>query len=123
MSDHESRGPLASVTVVEFGTEAAARSEFGYVDNGPDLVTSGWRRVVVGAAYPYIAAAQSMPFSGIGHGGQEYFTHQARAFLDQIAGRDRLPAQASFADGLRNLRVEEAIVQAAVTGSAVEVGP
>jgi predicted dehydrogenase len=75
------------------------------------------------AAHPYIAAAQSMPFSGIGHGGQEYFTYQARAFLDQIAGLDRLPAQASFADGLRNLRVEEAIVQAAVTGSAVKVGP
>jgi predicted dehydrogenase len=86
-------------------------------------VTNGWRRVVVGAAHPYIAAAQSMPFSGVGHGGQEYFTYQARAFLDQIAGLDRLPAQASFADGLRNLTVQEAIVQAAVTGSAVEVGP
>jgi len=112
-----------------FGTKAAARfdlsrnAEFGYVDNGPDPVTNGWRRVVVGPAHPYIAAAQSMPFSGIGHGGQEYFTYQARAFLDQIAGLDRLPAQASFADGLRNLRVQEAIVQAAVTGSAVEVGP
>ena len=31
--------------------------------------------------------------------------------------------QASFADGLRNPTVQEAIVQAAVTGSAVEVGP
>jgi predicted dehydrogenase len=112
-----------------FGTEAAARfdlsrnAEFGYVDNGPDPVTNGWRRVVVGAAHPYVAAAQSMPFSGIGHGGQEYFTYQARAFLDQIAGLDRLPAQASFADGLRNLRVQEAIVRAAATGSAVQVGP
>jgi len=36
---------------------------------------------------------------------------------------DRLPAEASFADGLRNPRIQEAIAQAAVTGSAVDVGP
>ena len=46
--------------------------------------------------HPYVAAAQSMPFSGIGHGGQEYFTYQARSFLDQIAGLDRLPAPGEF---------------------------
>jgi predicted dehydrogenase len=111
-----------------FGTKAAARfdlsrnAEFGFVDNTPDPVTNGWRRVVVGAAHPYIGAAQSMPFSGIGHGGQEYFTYQARSFLDQIAGLVRLPAQASFADGLRNLQVQDAIVQAATTGRTVRVG-
>src|ERR1700712_1730844 len=111
-----------------FGSKAAARfdlsrnAEFGFVDNTPDPVTNGWRRVIVGAAHPYVAAAQSMPFSGIGHGGQEYFTYQARSFLDQIAGLDRLPAQASFADGLRNLQVEEAIVEAALTGRTVQVG-
>ena len=32
-------------------------------------------------------AAQSMPFSGIGHRGQEVLTYQARAFLDEIGGR------------------------------------
>ncbi len=31
--------------------------------------------------------------------GQEFFTYQARAFLDEIAGLDRLPRQATFADG------------------------
>lgn len=62
-----------------------------------------------------------MPFPGIGHGGQEFFTYQARAFLDEIAGLDRLPRPASFADGLRNLLVEEAIVTAARTGTAAEV--
>jgi predicted dehydrogenase len=100
-----------------FGTNAAAsfdlsvNAEFGYVDNAPDRVTNGWRRVIVGPDHPYIAAAQSMPFSGIGHGGQEFFTYQARSFLDEIAGLDRLPRQATFADGLRNMRVEEAIVK------------
>ena len=109
-----------------FGTKAAARfdlsspAEFGFVDNGPDPLTNGWRRVIVGGQHPYIAAAQSMPFAGVGHGGQEFFTYQARAFLDQIAGLDRLPAQASFADGLRNLQVEEAIVRSALTGQTVK---
>ena len=110
-----------------FGTRAAARfdlsrnAEFGFIDNTPDPTTNGWRRVIVGAAHPYVAAAQAMPFSGIGHGGQEYFTYQARSFLDQIAGLDRLPRQASFADGLRNLQVEDAIVEAASTGRAVNL--
>jgi predicted dehydrogenase len=110
-----------------FGTKAAAlfdlsaNAEFGYVDNAPDPVTNGWRRVIVGPDHPYVAAAQSMPFSGIGHGGQEFFTYQARAFLDEIAGLDRLPRQATFADGLRNMRVEEAIVKCAATGAAVTV--
>jgi predicted dehydrogenase len=51
-----------------FGTKAAAgfdlsaNAEFGYVDNTPDPVTNGWRRVIVGPDHPYIAAAQSMPF-------------------------------------------------------------
>src|SRR5512133_3252286 len=51
-----------------FGTKAAAsfdlsaNAEFGYVDNAPDRVTNGWRRVIVGPDHPYIAAAQSMPF-------------------------------------------------------------
>ena len=77
--------------------------------------------MIVGPDHPYVAAAQSMPFSGIGHGGQEFFTYQARAFLDEIAGLDRLPRQATFADGLRNMRVEEAIVKSAAAGAAVLV--
>jgi predicted dehydrogenase len=77
--------------------------------------------VIIGPDHPYLAAAQSMPFRGIGHGGQEFFTYQARAFLDEIAGLARLPRQATFADGLRNMRVEEAIVKSAGTGAAVTV--
>jgi predicted dehydrogenase len=36
-------------------------------------------------------------------------------------GLDRLPGQATFADGLRNMRLEEAIVKSAATGAAVTV--
>lgn len=57
----------------------------------------------------------------VGHGGQEFFTYQARAFLDAVAGLDRLPPPATFADGLRTLRVEEAVVTAASSGVAVAV--
>jgi predicted dehydrogenase len=42
-------------------------------------------------------------------------------FLDEIAGLDRLPRQATFADGLRNMRVEKAVVKSAATGAAVTV--
>ncbi|HET7475088.1 MAG TPA: Gfo/Idh/MocA family oxidoreductase [Dermatophilaceae bacterium] len=111
-----------------FGTAGAAswdlmtNAEFGFVDNAPEATTNGWRRVFVGPAHPYVAPALSMPFTGVGHGGQEFFTFQARSFLDQIAGLDRLPRQASFADGLRNLQVEEAIVEAAATGCTVKLG-
>jgi predicted dehydrogenase len=77
--------------------------------------------VIVGPAHPYVAVAQSMPFAGIGHGGQEFFAHQARAFLDEIAGLSRLPRPATFAEGLRNLRVEQAVVKSATSGASVEV--
>jgi predicted dehydrogenase len=111
------------------GTRAAAsfdlsrNSEFGFVDAAPDPATNGWRRVIIGPEHPYITAAQSMPFPGVGHGGQEFFTYQARAFLDEIAGLDRLPRQATFADGLRNLQVQRAVIEASATGSAVKVVP
>ena len=112
-----------------FGTEAAARmdlsrnSEFGFHDDGPSPVTNGWRRVVVGPEHPYIGPAQAMPFPGLGHGMQEYFTYQARAFLDAVAGLERLPAPATFADGLRSLVVEQAIVASAREGRSVPVAP
>ena len=110
-----------------FGTRAAARfdlsrnSEFGFVDSAPGAATNGWRRVLIGPEHPYVAAAQSMPFAGVGHGGQEFFTLQARAFLDEISGLHRLPRQATFADGLRNMEVQQAIIEAAATGSAAVV--
>ena len=111
-----------------FGDRGAASfdwhrpAEFGFVDLGPAPATNGWRQVMVGPEHPYIAAAQSMPFAGVGVGGQDNFTYQARAFLDEIAGLSRLPRCATFADGLHNLAVEEAVVTAARTGAATKVG-
>jgi len=110
-----------------FGSRGAASfdlsraSEFGFFDTVPDPTTNGWRQVLVGPNHPYVNAGQSMPFAGVGHGGQDFFTYQARAFLDAIAGLDRLAPPATFADGLRTLQVEKAVVAAAISGTAVTV--
>lgn len=110
-----------------FGSRGAASfdlsraSEFGFFDSIPDPTTNGWRHVLVGPNHPYVGVGQSMPFAGVGHGGQDFFTYQALAFLDAIAGLDRLPAPATFAHGLRTLRVEEAVTAAASSSVAVAV--
>jgi predicted dehydrogenase len=109
------------------GSRAAAHfdlsrnAEFGFIDTIPDPAVNGWRRVITGPEHPYIAAAQAMPFPGVGHGGQEFFTYQARAFLDEIAGLDRLPRQATFGEGLHNLQIQHAVIEAAATGSTAGV--
>ena len=63
-----------------------------------------------------------MDFPSVGHGQNDLFVFQARAFLDQIAGRSELPPCPALADGLHNMRVLEAIVAAARDdGKAVRV--
>jgi predicted dehydrogenase len=60
-----------------------------------------------------------MDFPTVGHGQNDFFVFQARAFLDQIAraegrigGADGLPPCPDMAHGLHNLRVLEAVVAA-----------
>jgi predicted dehydrogenase len=53
-----------------------------------------------------------MDFPTVGHGQNDFFVYQARAFLDQIAGVGSLPPCPDMAHGLHNLRVLEAIVSA-----------
>ena len=73
----------------------------------------GFRRVVVGVDHPYIAGGLAMDATGIGTGHNDSFVYQARAFLDEVAGRDELPRNASFADGKHALLLEEAVVRTA----------
>ena len=73
----------------------------------------GFRRVVVGVDHPYIAGGLAMDATGIGTGHNDSFVFQARAFLDEVAGRDELPRNASFADGKHALLLEEAVVRTA----------
>ncbi|MBM2622364.1 Gfo/Idh/MocA family oxidoreductase [Actinoplanes sp. LDG1-06] len=81
----------------------------------------GFRRVIVGVDHPYVSGGLAMDATGIGTGHNDSFVYQARAFLDEVAGRDELPRNASFADGLHNLLVEEAAVRATESNTPTPV--
>ena len=87
--------------------------EFAIATGGLPGSSNGFRRVIVGVEHPYVSGGLAMDATGIGTGHNDSFVYQARAFLDEVAGRDELPRNASFADGLHALLVEEAVVRAA----------
>ena len=87
--------------------------EFAVATGGLPGPSNGFRRVIVGVDHPYIAGGLAMDATGIGTGHNDSFVYQARAFLDEIAGLDELPRNATFADGLHHLLVEEAVVRTA----------
>jgi predicted dehydrogenase len=95
--------------------------EFAIATGGLPGDSNGFRRVVVGIDHPYVAGGLAMDATGIGFGHNDSFVYQTRAFLDEIAGLDELPRNASFADGLHNLQVEEAVVRAAQEGTVTPV--
>jgi predicted dehydrogenase len=88
-------------------------SEFTIADGTPAREVNGFRQVLVGPAHPYIARGLPMDFPSVGHGQNDFFTYQARAFLEEIAGLDGLPRCPRLAEGLHNLRVLDAIVRSA----------
>lgn len=98
--------------------DLARMSEFTIADRAVAGAVNGYRQVLVGPAHPYIAGGLPMDFPGVGHGQNEFFTFQARAFLDEIAGLDRLPRCPSLAEGLHNLRVLDAVVADGAAGGA-----
>jgi predicted dehydrogenase len=59
-----------------------------------------------------------MDFPGVGYGQNDLFVFQARAFLEQVAGLDRLPRVPSFEHGLHNLQLLAAITESAAGGGA-----
>ncbi len=92
--------------------------EFGYMDKTVAGPTAGYRQVIVGPAHPYLTGGLAMDFPGVGYGQNDLFVFQARAFLEQVAGLDRLPRVPSFEHGLRNLRLLQAITESALNGGA-----
>ncbi len=97
-------------------------AEFTIADRKAAGPTNGFRQVLIGPAHPYIAKGLPMDFPSVGHGQNDFFTFQAHAFLDEIAGLDHLPRCPSLADGLHNLRVLDTVVAAAhADGSVVQV--
>ena len=99
----------------ERGTASFAMNrpaEFSIVDDSAPPESTGVRTVFVGPWHPYIAQGLPMDFPTVGHGQNEFFVYQARAFLDQIGGVESLPRCPDMAHGLHNLRVLEAVVSA-----------
>jgi predicted dehydrogenase len=90
-------------------------SEFTIADGSPPGEVNGYRQVLIGPAHPYMARGLPMDFPSVGHGQNDFFTFQARAFLEEIAGLDGLPRCPRLAEGLHNLRVLDAIVKSART--------
>jgi predicted dehydrogenase len=98
--------------------DLARAGEFGFADPGPAGPTQGYRQVLVGPAHPYLTGGLPMDFPGVGYGQNDLFSFQARAFLEQVAGLERLPRMASFEEGLRNIRLLDAVVASAKAGGA-----
>jgi predicted dehydrogenase len=98
--------------------DLARAGEFGFVDDTPAGPTQGYRQVLVGPAHPYLTGGLPMDFPGVGYGQNDLFGFQARAFLEQVAGLERLPRLASFAEGLHNIRLLDAVVASAKAGGA-----
>jgi predicted dehydrogenase len=89
-------------------------AEFRITDGGPAAPVNGARTVFIGPWHPYVARGLPMDFPTVGHGQNDFFVFQARAFLDQIAGRSAggLAPCPDLAHGLHNLRVLEAVTAA-----------
>ncbi|WP_250037357.1 Gfo/Idh/MocA family protein [Paractinoplanes maris] len=92
-------------------------AEFSIIDGGPEVPVNGARTVFIGPWHPYVARGLPMDFPTVGHGQNDFFVYQARAFLDQIAGVKGLPPCPDLAHGLHNLHVLEAVV--AATGKPI----
>ena len=105
-----------------FAAEGAAAfdlnrpGEFTFADHGPDTKTNGVRSVLIGPQHPGIDKGIPMDFPSVGHGQNDLFAWQARAFLDQVAGLDKLPPVPSLAHGLHNLEILAAVTQSALNG-------
>jgi predicted dehydrogenase len=96
--------------------------EFGFIDATPVAGhrPQGYRQVLVGPQHPYVGGGLAMDFDGVGHGQNDLFVWQARAWLDQVCGLAGLPAPASFEGALHNLKLLAAVVESA-RGGGVEV--
>ena len=110
---------FADAGAATYDLERAA--QFTVADGSAPHGTSGYRTVLAGPDHPYLAGGLPMDFPGVGFGQNDLFTWQARAFLEQVAGvpaGSGLPRTATFAEGLRNLRLLAAVVESARNGGA-----
>ncbi|MFJ2620357.1 Gfo/Idh/MocA family protein [Glutamicibacter sp. NPDC087344] len=76
--------------------------------------TSGYRTINLGSEHAYIGGGLPMDAPGVGFGQNDAFGYQARAFLDEVCGAEtNLPANATFDEGVHNMKILQAVVQSA----------
>lgn len=115
-----------------FCSKGAARWDQRYpaqielmVNEGPSA-TNGYRTIQIGPEHPYIAGGLPMDAPGVSFGQNELFLHQARAFLEEVAGvpeDQSLPRCASFDEGVHNMEFLDAVVQSANAGGSTITVP
>jgi predicted dehydrogenase len=120
-------GHANSMAFDVFGEHGAAKwdmdrpAEFSVIRNAADdasAAVNGYNQVLVGPAHPYLKGGVPMDFPGVSYGVGDLFGFQARAFLEQVAGIEGLPPVASFADGVRDLEIINAVIASAAAGGA-----
>lgn len=96
----------------------ARTGEIRIADSSSPTGLGGLRQVLASPEFPYFRDGSSMAFAGVGLNQIEQFTYQAHAFIQQVAGitEGALPANATFADGYREMRILEAVAQSARSG-------
>lgn len=110
-----------------FGSKGAARwsqtnpgrVEVMLHDEQDDL--AGYRTVALGPAHPHYAGGWAMDAPGVGIGQNDLFVHQARAFLEEVAGipeAESLPRCRTFDDGVHNMELLAAVAASAAQGGA-----
>ena len=108
-----------------FGSKGAARwsqtnpsqVEVMLHDEQGDL--AGYRTVPLGPAHPGYAGGWAMDAPGVGIGQNDLFVHQARAFLEEVAGipeSESLPRCRTFDDGVHNMEFLAAVAESAAHG-------
>jgi predicted dehydrogenase len=95
-------------------------AEFSVIRALRDDGLDGYNQILVGPSHPYLKGGVPMDFPGVSYGVGDLFGFQARAFLEQVAGiTGGLPPVASFADGVRDLTIIDAVARSAAAGGAV----
>lgn len=95
-------------------------AEFSVIRSLREDGLDGYNQVLVGPSHPYLKGGVPMDFPGVSYGVGDLFGFQARAFLEQVAGiTGGLPPVASFADGVRDLTIIDAVARSAAAGGAV----
>ncbi len=129
-------GHPTSLLFEVFGSNGAARWDQRHpgevqlvlhdADGSEDDATAGYRTVQLGPAHPHFAGGWAMDAPGVGVGQNDLFVHQARAFLEEVAGvpeADSLPRCKTFDDGVHNMEFLAAVAESAARGGATVAIP